>query len=77
MDNCTFPVDPKILRKQLPTKVLHLPGNLNPWQNPQETCFLRNLYKNSQVNPQKKRDVLVMVGLATKKVEAEPGLVPG
>ena len=30
----TFPADPKILSKQLPTKVLH--GNLNPWRNPQE-----------------------------------------
>jgi len=29
-----FPADSKILRKQLPAKVLV--GNLNPWQNPQE-----------------------------------------
>jgi len=39
-------------------------------------CFLWNLHKNSQVNPQEKLKVLVMVGLATKKVGAELGLVP-
>jgi len=39
-------------------------------------CFLRNLHKNPQVNPQKKLKVLVMAGLATKEVGAEPGLVP-
>ncbi|AES78057.1 hypothetical protein MTR_7g024020 [Medicago truncatula] len=33
-------------------------------------CFLRNLHKNPQVNPQKKLKVLVMVGLATKKIGA-------
>ena len=35
-------------------------------------CFLRNLHKN----PQEKLKVLVMAGIATKKVGAEPGLVP-
>jgi len=35
-------------------------------------CFLRNLHKN----PQEKLKVLVMAGLATKKVGAKPGLVP-
>jgi len=35
-------------------------------------CFLRNLYKN----PQEKREVLVIAGLATKKVGVEFGLVP-
>ena len=34
-----------------------------------------NLPKNPQENPQKKLKVLVMAGLATKKVGAEPGLV--
>jgi len=33
---------------------------------------LQNLHKN----PQEKLKVLVMVGLVTKKVGAEPGLVP-
>jgi len=37
--------------------------NLNPWQN-------------LQVNPQEKLKVIVMAELATKKVGAEPGLVP-
>ncbi|AES72440.1 hypothetical protein MTR_3g090790 [Medicago truncatula] len=40
-----------------------------------EMCFLRNLDKNAQVNPQEKLKVLVMAGLATRKVGAEPGLV--
>jgi len=35
-------------------------------------CFLRNLHKN----PQEKLKVLVMAEFATKKVGAEPGLVP-
>jgi len=35
-------------------------------------CFLRNLHKN----PQEKREVIVMAGLATKKVKVEHGLVP-
>jgi len=33
---------------------------------------MRNLHQN----PQEKREVLVMVGLATKKLEVETGLVP-
>ncbi|AES81229.1 hypothetical protein MTR_7g090010 [Medicago truncatula] len=57
----TFPTDISFLR------------NLNPWQNLQEIHFLRNLHKNPQVNPQEKLNILVMVGLATKKVGAEPG----
>jgi len=32
-------------------------------------CFLQNLHKN----PQEKLKVLVMAGLATKEVGAEPG----
>jgi len=35
-------------------------------------CFLRNIHKN----PQEKLKLLVIVGLATKKVGAEHGLVP-
>ena len=42
---------------------------LNPWQNLQEMCFLRNLPKY----PQEKLKFLVMAGLATRKVGAEPG----
>jgi len=38
--------------------------------------FLQNLHKNPQVNPQEKPKVLVITGLATKEVGAEPGLVP-
>jgi len=36
------------LRKHLPTKVL--PGNANPWQNRQETCFLRIYHQIQQEN---------------------------
>nr|ABD32597.1 hypothetical protein MtrDRAFT_AC149577g17v1 [Medicago truncatula] len=43
-----FPAVPKILRKQLPTKVL--PGNLNPWQNP---CFLQEI-------PEENREFLTL-----------------
>jgi len=39
-----FPAVPKILRKQLPTKLLA--GNLNPWQIPQEIAFLRKFSLN-------------------------------
>jgi len=46
------------------------PGNLNLWQNLQEMCFLRNLPKNPQVNPQEKLKILVMARLATRKVGA-------
>jgi len=35
-------------------------------------CFLQNLPKSLQVNPQEKLKILVMAGLATKKVGAEP-----
>jgi hypothetical protein len=49
---------------------------MNPWQNLQKKCFLRNLHKNSQVNPQEKLKILVIAGLAPKKVGDEPGLVP-
>jgi len=34
-----------------------------------------NLPKNPQVNPQKKLKILVMPGLVTRKVGAEPGLM--
>jgi len=61
-DNFTFPVDISFLRI-LKSEGIISPGNLNPWQN-------------LQVNPQEKLKVLVMAGLATKKVGAEPGLVP-
>jgi len=40
-------------------------------------CFLRNLHKNPQVNPQEKLKVIIMAGFDTKKVGAEPRLVPG
>ncbi|KEH21946.1 hypothetical protein MtrunA17_Chr7g0224421 [Medicago truncatula] len=43
-----FPADPKFLGNQLPTKVL--PGNLNPWENPHESCFLRNFGRTPQEN---------------------------
>jgi len=36
-------------------------------------CFLQNLPKTPQVNPQEKLKILVIVGLATRKVGAEPG----
>jgi len=36
--------------------------------------FMRNLPKNPQVNPQEKLKILVMAGLATRKVGAEPAL---
>jgi len=35
---------------------------------------MRNLPKNPQVNPQEKLKILVMAGLATRKVGAEPAL---
>jgi len=64
-------VDPTILRYYLtwePKSLTKSAGNVFP----QEMCFLRNLHKN----PQEKLKVLVITGLATKKVGAEPGLVP-
>jgi len=45
-------------------------------ENLQEMCFLRNLSKNPQVNPQEKLKILVMAELVTKKVGAESGLMP-
>jgi len=38
-------------------------------------CFLRNLHKIPQAQPHGKLKVIVMAELATKKVEAESGLV--
>jgi len=58
-DFFTLPVDPQILRKRLPTKVLH--GK----QNPQETYFLRNFWLNSQVIPLENRELLVVRGVST------------
>jgi len=54
----TFPAVSKILRKQLPTKVL--PGSANPWQNRQETCFLRIYHQIPYENPQENREFLVV-----------------
>ncbi|KEH22074.1 Pmr5/Cas1p GDSL/SGNH-like acyl-esterase family protein [Medicago truncatula] len=54
----SFPVDPKILRNQLSTKVL--PGNLNNWENPQETGFLRKFGRNLQDILQEERIFLVV-----------------
>lgn len=48
--------DPKILRNQLPMKVL--PRNQNRWQNPHETDFLRTFGRN----PQEKRRFPVVGG---------------
>ena len=54
-----FPADPKILRNQLPTKVL--PGNRNPWENPYETRFLRNFGRYPQEISQEKSRFLVVI----------------
>jgi len=50
-----FPEDKKILRKQLPMKLLL--RYLNPWQNPPEKVFQRNIYQN----PQENREFLVVI----------------
>jgi len=39
-------------------------------------CFLQNLHKNPQVNPQEKLKILVIAKLAIKKVGVESRLVP-
>jgi len=54
----TFHAVHKILRKQLPSKVL--PRNMNPWKHPQETGFLRKVQRYPQVIPLENREFLVV-----------------
>ncbi|KEH16642.1 hypothetical protein MTR_0127s0050 [Medicago truncatula] len=63
----SFCADPKILRNQLHTKVL--PGNLNPWENPHETDFLRNVGRNPQKMSQEKSAGVATTAAVNKQYE--------